>query len=80
MDTVTGQLKKGTELPIKRLYLDGLVLHTVCKKCQRDIVVDLATRPLDYPKIGLPELVTGECDCGEEYGVKVYLNLHLTTE
>lgn len=73
------KVKKGTELNIKRLYLDGIVLYKPCPDCGTDIKIDMGEDYMSYPEVGTEEEVYYYCDeCDTEASCKVILTIEVT--
>jgi len=69
-------VKKGTEIDVKRLYLDGIVFNKKCCNCGEKIKVDLNEDYLSNPYIGEPEAVYYSCyECGLDGEFKVVVNM-----
>ena len=60
---------EGAELD-KRTYLPGLVIKSVCPKCDAPYVRDFGDNYLSYPVVGKPIVLTGYCgECGHEWNL-----------
>jgi len=71
--------EKSIELNVKRLYLPGVVLKQKCKKCGKELTMDLSVEYLSYPCTNEPFAVCFGCDsCEEENMYDYVLGLTLT--
>lgn len=82
MLTIEG-ICEGTELN-KRFYMPGVVLRSVCPKCQIPYEKDMAEEYLSYPVVGKPKKITGYCEhCEHEWdlgSVIVRVSLEIVPE
>ncbi len=69
-------VRNGTDINVKRLYLDGVGFEEPCPNCHKPHAVDLGESCLSHPQVGVPEEVFFYCeDCDIEYDIDVVLNI-----
>lgn len=70
------EVTKGTEIDVKRLYLNGVVFEEPCPQCGLKHREDLSQNYLSYPSVGVKEPLFFYCeDCDMEYSIDVILNI-----
>jgi len=72
------KVKKGTEINVKRFYIDGVVLKEICPECGKILTTNLEEQYLSYPVIEMPEEIAFYCDdCDEYYNFKYIIEMHI---
>jgi len=79
---IKGQIEPGAELAVKRLYLPGIVLESVCPACGDTTTVDFEYDYVSFPLADTKFSREILCWCGHKWCVpiKLKISLELATE
>jgi hypothetical protein len=64
------------DIDVKRFYIPGFTLQSKCPECNKEVIVDLASDYLSYPKANEPDNYDFYCgDCEAEWTKQILLTI-----